>query len=93
MTRYNFPFMTSPSRPLTTLFAALVLTAGVIAQDAPAREDGSPKEFKSLKYRLIGPAGGGRVARAAGVPGDPTTYWAATASGGVWKSTDGGLTW
>ena len=28
-----------------------------------------------------------------GVPGDPLTYYAATASGGVWKSGDGGLSW
>jgi photosystem II stability/assembly factor-like uncharacterized protein len=80
-------------RVLTTLAAAVILTIGVTAQDTPKTVDASPKEFKALKYRLIGPAGGGRVARAAGVPGDPTTYWAATASGGVWKSTDGGFTW
>src|SRR5690349_10861957 len=48
---------------------------------------------EGLKYRSIGPAWGGRVARAAGVPGDPLTYYAATASGGVWKSSDGGFTW
>ena len=58
----------------------------------PAWRD-SPKEFKALKYRNIGPAAGGRVSRAAGIPGDPSTYFAATASGGVWKSTDGGATW
>jgi photosystem II stability/assembly factor-like uncharacterized protein len=29
----------------------------------------------------------------AGVPGDPTTAYAATASGGVWKTNDGGTTW
>jgi photosystem II stability/assembly factor-like uncharacterized protein len=52
-----------------------------------------PPELKSLKYRSIGPAWGGRVARAAGVPGDANTYYAASASGGVWKSTDAGLTW
>jgi photosystem II stability/assembly factor-like uncharacterized protein len=53
----------------------------------------TPKELRALKYRLIGPAAGGRVSRVAGVPGDPTTYYAATASGGVWKSVDGGTTW
>jgi photosystem II stability/assembly factor-like uncharacterized protein len=86
---------------------AVALTAalgtGVIAQDtagrtssAPESEKNSgstPKEFKALKYRSIGPAAGGRVSRAAGVPGDPATYYAAAASGGVWKSSDGGATW
>lgn len=41
----------------------------------------------------MGPAVGGRVSRAAGVPGDPVTYYATTAAGGVWKSTDAGLSW
>lgn len=49
--------------------------------------------FKNLKYRPIGPAAGGRVSRSCGVPGDPSTYYIATASGGVWKTTDGGLNW
>ncbi|HET9226765.1 MAG TPA: glycosyl hydrolase, partial [Thermoanaerobaculia bacterium] len=49
--------------------------------------------IEGLKYRAIGPAWGGRVSRAQGVPGDPLIYYAATASGGVWKSSDGGFNW
>ena len=49
-----------------------------------------PAELKPIKFRLLGPAWGGRVARVTGVPGDPNVYYAATASGGVWKSIDGG---
>jgi photosystem II stability/assembly factor-like uncharacterized protein len=74
--------------------AAVALVVSVSAQDAvkPNRPE-SPKEFKALKYRNIGPAAGGRVSRVTGVPGNPLIYYAATASGGVWMSTDGGTTW
>jgi photosystem II stability/assembly factor-like uncharacterized protein len=71
-----------------TLLGALNLT--LFAQDS------SPKDtsrFKNIKFRNIGPAAGGRVSRACGVVGDPLTYYAATASGGVWKSSDGGKVW
>src|SRR3954454_14125301 len=84
--------------------ALSLLTASAFAapakKPAPAPEASPPPtglkdlpEFKSLKYRLVGPAWGGRVARVAGVPGDPLVYYAATASGGVWKSVDGGIRW
>ena len=56
-----------------------------------ADEPHGPPEFAALAYRSVGPFAGGRVSRACGVPGDPLTYYAATASGGVWKSPDGGL--
>jgi photosystem II stability/assembly factor-like uncharacterized protein len=59
----------------------------------PEPNKGGPPEFKFIKYRSVGPAAGGRVARSTGVPGDPLTYYAATAAGGVWKSSDAGLTW
>ena len=83
------------TKPLIALLLGVALSVGLRAQEPAQRAvpDETPAEFKALKYRLIGPAAGGRVSRAAGVPGDPTTYWAATASGGVWKSTDGGVTW
>jgi photosystem II stability/assembly factor-like uncharacterized protein len=63
----------------------------------PAGEDesGKPEDklFKGMKYRLIGPFRGGRSLTAAGIPGDPTTYYFGATGGGVWKSTDGAMTW
>src|SRR6266581_1952117 len=49
--------------------------------------------FKGMKYRLVGPFRGGRSLTASGIPGDPTTYYFGSTGGGVWKSTDGALTW
>jgi photosystem II stability/assembly factor-like uncharacterized protein len=64
------------------------------AESAAASSEGEPRgPFKELKYRSIGPAAGGRVCRVAGVAGNPLVYFAATASGGVWRSLDGGLSW
>src|SRR6267143_632612 len=49
--------------------------------------------FKGMKYRLVGPFRGGRSLTASGIAGDPTTYSSGATGGGVWKSTDGALTW
>ena len=51
--------------------------------DAHANQDG-------LRFRFLGPQVGNRISAVAGVPGDPSIYYAGAASGGVWKSTDGG---
>jgi photosystem II stability/assembly factor-like uncharacterized protein len=85
-------------RPILIPLLILLLAAPALAAPAkkPAAAPGGlqdPPELKSLKYRSIGPAWGGRVSRVAGVPGDPSVYYAATASGGVWKSVDGGVSW
>jgi hypothetical protein len=52
----------------------------------------NPDIYKQLKYRFIGPQGN-RVIAVAGVPGDPGICYAGSASGGVFKSTDGGVHW
>jgi photosystem II stability/assembly factor-like uncharacterized protein len=86
----------------TLLVLSGILAGWCLAAPAHAQEDKAlpqaerkvfPAEFKKLAFRLVGPGAGGRVCRAAGVPGDPRTYYAATAGGGVWKSTDGGVIW
>src|SRR5258706_1831905 len=50
-------------------------------------------EFGALKFRAVGPAVTGRVDRVTGVAGDPRTYYAAFAQGGVWKTENGGRNW
>jgi photosystem II stability/assembly factor-like uncharacterized protein len=66
------------------------------ADQKPAdNESDKPEDklFKGMKYRLIGPFRGGRSLTAAGIPGDPTTYYFGATGGGVWKSTDGAQSW
>ena len=58
----------------------------------PAAEVRPADPYAALKYRFIGPPGN-RVSAVVGVPGDSNTYYAGAASGGVWKSTDGGTNW
>jgi photosystem II stability/assembly factor-like uncharacterized protein len=59
------------------------------------KDESKPEEkaFKGMKYRLVGPFRGGRSLTAAGIPGDPTTYYFGATGGGVWKSTDAAMTW
>ena len=46
-----------------------------------------------MQYRLVGPFRGGRVVAVSGVVGQNDTYYFGAVAGGVWKTTDGGLTW
>jgi photosystem II stability/assembly factor-like uncharacterized protein len=73
-------------------------TGKVAQQPVPTTEDSTPTKnedpvFKGMKYRAIGPFRGGRSLTASGIAGDPTTYYFGATGGGVWKSTDGALTW
>jgi photosystem II stability/assembly factor-like uncharacterized protein len=85
----------SRSALFRVVLCLVVLGPAVILADSdtPPESKGPPREYRRLRFRSIGPAAGGRVCRACGVPGDPSTWYAATAAGGVWKSSDAGLHW
>jgi len=79
-----------------------VVMAGSLTVAAPQEQGASSGEaepenhdiLKNLHFRNLGPAAaGGRVSAVAGVPGDPNIYYVGAAAGGVFKSTDGGITW
>src|SRR5262245_55079027 len=78
----------SPSlRRGATLLACLLATA-VHAQRGGQQEQERPQP--ALRFKYMGPPSAGRFASVAGIPGNTTTYYAGAASGGVWKTTDGG---
>ena len=88
------------SRFLILLFIGLGLTLLVNAQKAPkpaakaAEEPVVPETFlDGLKWRCIGPANmGGRIDDFAVVESDPHVFYVATASAGLWKTTNNGVT-
>ena len=46
-----------------------------------------------LSWRLVGPYRGGRVVTVAGHPRERGTFYFGSSGGGVWRSTDAGITW
>lgn len=82
-----------PTRPLSSVATLGLLISLTFMLPAVAEETGGEDKDSGVQYRLVGPASGGRTTRVAGIPGDPLTYYLATAAGGVWKSTNGGFAW
>ena len=93
-------------RTSTSVAAAVVITALAIAgthahghaQSAPstappATEGIDPALLAGLRWRSIGPARGGRSQAVAGSSSRPLEYYFGATGGGLWKTTDGGVTW
>ena len=74
-------------RSLFAVGAALAVASSVVSQELPrAWAD-------QLQWRSIGPATmGGRIIGLAVYEKQPSTWWAATASGGLLKTTNNGMT-
>src|SRR5437667_350004 len=76
------------------LAASLMLGAGAPSRLACAQSVPPPEtSYAALRWRLIGPHRGGRVLAVAGIPGDATTFYFGAVDGGVWRTTNAGLTW
>src|SRR2546423_5924084 len=84
MSNLHFPAKSS------TLF---LIPLGILAFPLAAQQSPAARDEETFRFRFVGPRVGNRIASATGVPGDPSTYYAGAASGGVWKSTDGGNAW
>ena len=67
------------------LFAAVAVCA--------AAQPYNEAQFKGMQWRNIGPYRGGRVLAVTGVVGNPFTYYFGGVAGGVWRTSDGGISW
>src|SRR6185437_2131043 len=75
---------------LKRIFAFAMVGSSMLV---PARAQRSGSDFNALVWRELGPFRGGRVEAVAGVAGNPYIFYFGAVSGGVWKTTNGGLNW
>src|SRR3989442_4264710 len=78
---------------LASSAAAQRRTSAAPAAPAPASASFDTSLYNALEWRGIGPFRGGRVTGVAGHAEQSLTYYFGATGGGVWKTTDGGLTW
>jgi photosystem II stability/assembly factor-like uncharacterized protein len=73
--------------------AALAIFAvpGAFSSAASAQQV-DPSQLDALRYRFIGPDGN-RVSAVMGEPGNPLVMYSGAASGGLWKTENGGVDW
>jgi hypothetical protein len=69
--------------------AALLVGLFSLGASAPLQ----PDLVSGLRWRMVGPFRGGRVAAVTGVIGQPGTFYIGLPLGGVWKTTSAGTTW
>jgi len=79
------------SRLVAGALVALGALHSLVAQAQVAQRI-NPDAYGQLHWRNIGPEGN-RFSAAVGIPGDPNTYYVGAASGGIYKTTDGGVHW
>src|SRR5258708_7968502 len=73
------------------LFAILCASA-LFTSFAPAQQPDATL-YSGLRWRMIGPFRGGRSIAVSGIEGQPNVYYFGAVGGGVWKTTNGGVTW
>ena len=82
-------------RKTLLMLVVFALALPIVAADEEDTDTGTTaKPFAGLTFRSIGPAlMSGRIADIAIHPADPSTWYVAVGSGGVWKTANSGTTW
>jgi len=79
-------------RNRTGMRVAAVLASVMVALPMSASAQDS-STLDALKWRNVGPFRGGRVTAVEGVPAKPRTFYMGATGGGVWKTSDAGVSW
>jgi photosystem II stability/assembly factor-like uncharacterized protein len=83
-------------RRLVRVLVVLTVLAGAGTPVGQAQQPAAPRlsapVLDSLRWRHIGPEGN-RFSAVAGIPGNTRIYYVGAASGGIYKTTDGGVHW
>ncbi|HVC18759.1 MAG TPA: hypothetical protein VNE16_01675 [Vicinamibacterales bacterium] len=79
------------SKAFTRCIPGVLLCVALLAAPASAQQL-DPAWLGALQYRTLGPAGN-RADAIVGEPGNPLVAWVGAASGGIFKTTDGGVHW
>jgi photosystem II stability/assembly factor-like uncharacterized protein len=79
---------------IVAVLAVTLLTA-IYALRASAAINVAPDDdlFSGLRWRNIGPFHGGRVSAVTGAIGQPGTFYLGAPLGGMWKTTNAGVSW
>lgn len=81
--------LTRPIPPVAAAMAGVLLCVGT----APAQIIDSAT-VAGMRWRTVGPANFmGRLSDVVGIPGPSKTVFVAAAAGGIWKTTNNGITW
>ena len=74
-------------------FSLAVVVFATLFLNISSAQTISPALLNALQWRLIGPFRGGRAVAVTGVSGGGSTFYFGSVDGGVWKTTDAGITW
>src|SRR5947207_12916088 len=86
--------LSSTSSPKGLRHIAFILVAALAAFARQPSAQSAKSPFDDLHFRGIGPAAaGGRIHDIQIDPKNPAVLYVGAASGGIWKSTNNGVTW
>jgi photosystem II stability/assembly factor-like uncharacterized protein len=72
---------------------SIAFLCAIVTPASFATDTIDPEVYAAMEWRLVGPFRGGRVTTVTGVPDDSQLYYMGATGGGVWKTTNAGLSW